>query len=137
MNITFDKSSLGLMSSFAAKTKANVKDVIEEQDIVIFVVGPGQLFKALGKSGANVKNLSQKLKKRIKVVEFNPDLKVFIKNNIYPVEVKEITQEGKIITLHGENVKTKSLLIGRNAQNLRQLERVVKRYFDIDEIKVV
>jgi len=137
MTITFDKSSIALISSFSSITKAKVKDVVEEKDLLIFVVEPGQLFKAIGKKGSNVKLLSQKLKKRIKVVEFNPDLKVFIRNMVYPLNVKEITQNEKIITLEGEDVKTKGLLIGRNAQNLRLLEKVVKRYFDIDEIKVI
>ena len=33
--------------------------------------------------------------------------------------------------------KTNGLIIGRNAQNLRELENVVNRYFKIKEIKVV
>jgi len=137
MNITFDKSTIALMSSFSSFTKSKVKDVIDEGELLIFIVEPGQLFKAIGKKGSNVKLLSNKFKKRIKIVEFNPEVKVFIRNMVYPLEVKEITQEGDIITLEGGDVKTKGLLIGRNAQNLRLLEKVVKRYFDITEIKVV
>jgi N utilization substance protein A len=137
MNITLDKSSIGLISSFSASTKSKVKDMIEDNGLIIFVVEQGELFRALGKKGANVKKLSQKLNKRIKVVEYSPDVKTFIINMIYPLKVAEITQEGGIITLHGDDIKTKGLLIGRNARNLRLLERVVKRYFDVDEIKVV
>ena len=137
MNITFDKSTIALMSSFSSFTKSKVKDVIDEGELLIFIVEPGQLFKAIGKKGSNVKLLSNKFKKRIKIVEFNPEVKVFIRNMVYPLEVKEITQEGDIITLEGGDVKTKGLLIGRNAQKLRLLERVVKRYFKIEEIKVV
>jgi N utilization substance protein A len=136
MTITFDRSTIGLMSSFASITRAKVKDVVEEKELLIFIVEPGQLFKALGKKGANVKKLSHKLNKRIKVVEFNPDIEVFIRNMVYPLNIREISQTDKIVVLEGEDVKTKGLLIGRNAQNLRQLEKVVKRYFNIDEIKV-
>jgi N utilization substance protein A len=137
MNITYDKQSLGLLSSFASLTKAKVKDIIEEAELIIFVVEPGELFKALGKNGAHVKAISAKLNKRIKVVEYNSDMVSFIKNMIYPLKVREITQEEKIITLHDDDTKTKGLLIGRNAQNLRLLERVVQRYFEVAEIKVV
>ncbi|MBW2994975.1 NusA-like transcription termination signal-binding factor [Candidatus Woesearchaeota archaeon] len=136
MGLTFDKSTIALMSSFSSVTKSNVKDVVEEGDLLIFIVEPGQLFRAIGKKGANVKLLSKKLKKRIKIVEFNPEIKVFVRNFVYPLEVKDITQNEKIILVEGGDVKTKGLLIGRNAQNLRLLEKVVKRYFDITEIKV-
>jgi N utilization substance protein A len=124
------------MASFEKATKAEVKDFIELEDMLIFVVQPGNLFKAIGPKGANVKRLSEKLHKRIKIVEYNPDLAMFIANMIHPLKADSIVQEGKIVTIMSDDTKTKGLLIGRNAQNLRQLEKVVKRYFDIDEIKV-
>jgi len=42
-----------------------------------------------------------------------------------------------IVTIAGPDSKTKGLLIGRNAQNLRNLEANVRRYFEVKEIKVV
>jgi N utilization substance protein A len=138
MSIVLDKSSLAFMSSFERITKAKVKDFTEYGEMLLFIVQPGELFKAIGPKGINVKKLSNKLKKRIKIVEFNDDVLVFVKNMIHPLKATNITQEGSIITIESDEAKTKGLLIGRNAQNLRQLEKVVKRYFkDIEEIKVV
>ncbi|MBW3011864.1 NusA-like transcription termination signal-binding factor [Candidatus Woesearchaeota archaeon] len=137
MNIILDKSSLGFMSSFEKITKAKIKDFVEKDDLLLFIVQPGELFKAIGPKGANVKRLSALLKKRIKIVEFSDDVLVFVKNMIHPLKATNIEQDGKIITISSDDAKTKGLLIGRNAQNLRQLEKVVKRHFDIDEIKVV
>jgi len=53
------------------------------------------------------------------------------------LERKEINVEEKIITIVGPDTKTKGLLIGRSGQNLRNYEEIVKRYFDINEIKVI
>jgi len=136
MSIIIDKSSMQHMSSFERITHAEVKDFIELEDMLIFVVQPGQLFKAIGPKGANVRKISEKMNKRIKVVEFSPDLIGFITNMIHPLKANNIRQDGKIVIIECDDTKTKGLLIGRNAQNLRRLEKVVKRYFDIDEIKV-
>ena len=46
-------------------------DVIEG-DKLIFIVDEGQMAKAIGKHGANVKRLSNMLKRDLKIVEFNP-----------------------------------------------------------------
>src|SRR3989338_6682155 len=101
---------------------------------MVFVVFPGQLKFAM----KNIQRLKTKLNKKFKIVEFSEDLEQFIRNMVYPLEVIKLTQEGEIITLEGKDYKTKGLLIGRNAQNLRGLEKAVQRYFStIKEIKVV
>ena len=77
------------------------------------------------------------LKRKIKIVEFNSDMIKFITNLLYPYKVESINVDGKIVTIHDEDTKTKGLIIGAKAQNLRQYESIVKKYFDIEEIKVV
>ena len=57
-------------------------------------------------------------------------------NLITPLKAKDIKLDNRIVTINGADTKTKGLLIGRSAQNLRNYENIVKRYFDIDEIKV-
>lgn len=137
MNIKFDRKSIVLMGSFEATTKAKLKDFYESDEQLLFIVLPGELYKAVGKNGINVKKLANKFKKRIKIVEFSPEVEQFITNYIYPLKATAIKVADKIVTIEGEDVKTKGLLIGRNASNLRRLESIVKRHFDIVEIKVV
>ena len=62
---------------------------------------------------------------------------------IRPLQVDEIVedagQEGEegIILIKSRDTRIKGLIIGRNAMNLRNLEENVKRYFKINEIRVV
>ncbi len=132
----YDTRLLNLISFFERATHAEVKDCIENEERLIFIVMPLNLRKALGKDGSNIKRLNQEMHKKIKVVEYSDNIKEFIRSLIMPLKVDDITQEGKIITLKSNDRRTKGLLIGRNARNLRQYEDIVKRYFDIDEIKV-
>ena len=126
------------MSFFEKITRTKVKDCIVKEESIIYVVQPGFIGKAVGKNGANVQKLHKLLNRKIKIVEFNPNVIQFIKNYIYPLKSTEIVQDADIVTITGSDTKTKGLLIGRNAANLRFLESVVKRYFkDITEIKVI
>lgn len=124
------------ISLFESITAARLKDVIGGERL-LFVVEEGEIGKAIGKNGMNVRRLENMLNKRIKIVEFNSDLLQFVRNLIYPLKAIDVKEENKLVTITGPDVKTKGLLIGRSSQNLRAYEDVVKRYFDIEEIKVI
>lgn len=125
------------MSMFERVTRSNLKDCFESNELLIFIVQPGQIGKAIGKSASNIKKLEQMFNRKIKIVEFNPQKIQFIKNIIYPLKIKEIEDIEGIVTLTSGDSKTRGILIGRNAQNLRGTESIVKRFFEIQEIKVV
>ncbi|MFO8016819.1 MAG: NusA-like transcription termination signal-binding factor [Candidatus Woesearchaeota archaeon] len=140
MKIKYDVSLMGIMSLFEKITGAKLKDCYNDEvlNCITFVVQPGQLGKAIGKKAVNVKRLQEKLNKNVRVIEFHPNKTEFIKNMISPLRVERIEEEEDgTITIKGDDTKTKGLIIGRNAQNLRNLEKNVGRYFDIKEIKVV
>jgi len=134
--IKYDVNIMKYMSLFETLTQTKLKDCIIN-DKVIFIVEENQIGKAIGKKGINVKKIENILKKKIKIAEFNSNVLQFIQNFIYPLKVKDIKEENKIVTIIGPDTKTKGLLIGRDAKNLNNLKSIVKRYFDIDDIKVI
>lgn len=136
MKIVYTKDLLDIMSFFSALTGSQLKDCFEVEEMIYFVVEPGQIGKAIGKGAANVKKLQEKLNKKIRLVEFNPDLIKFVTNLTYPFKVDAITEENGLIKIKSQDYQTKALLIGRNAKNLKTMTNVVKRYFTINEIKV-
>jgi len=143
--IKYDSSLMQTMSLFERITHAKIKDcfIDDKLGILTFVVLPGQIGIAVGRHGDNVKMLENAFKKKIKVVEFHQDKLEFIRNMIRPLQVDEIVedagQEGEegIILIKSRDTRIKGLIIGRNAMNLRNLEENVKRYFKINEIRVV
>jgi len=100
-------------------------------------VEENEMGKAIGRNGSNIRRIENKLKKRIKLVEFNNDVLQFMKNFIYPIEVEDVKQEGRRITIYEKDTGTKAMLIGRERQNINHISDIVKRYFDVEEIKVV
>lgn len=134
--IKYDMSLMRYISLFSNITSVKVKDCFLDNDCVVFIVD-GNIARAIGKKGMNAKKISQILNKKIRIIEFSGDVLQFIRNLVAPLEIKEIKEEEKVITITGPDVKTKGLLIGRDSRNLNNLKEVVKRYFDIDDMKVV
>ncbi len=135
--ILFNNDIIKFMSIFANITHTDLRDCIETDNKLIFIVGENQVGKAIGKKGINVKKLEEKFKKKIKIIEYSKDPVQFIKNVVYPSKIKEIVCENNVYTITPMDSYTRGLLIGRNAINLREYENIVRRYFEIKEIKVI
>ena len=134
--IKYDSDLIRLITLFESMTGAKVKDCIPNEKLV-FVVEENEMGKAIGRNGSNIRRIENKLKKRIKLVEFNNDVLQFMKNFIYPIEVEDVKQEGRRITIYEKDTGTKAMLIGRERQNINHISDIVKRYFDVEEIKVM
>ncbi|MBW2991299.1 NusA-like transcription termination signal-binding factor [Candidatus Woesearchaeota archaeon] len=135
--ITFDTDMLKFMALFEKITHAKLKDCFFDRDKLVFLVDQGEMGKALGRNKTNIVKLEKMLKRKIKIVEFNPDRLQFITNYLAPLKITDIKEEGEIVIITGADTKTKGLMIGIKAQNLRNLEKVVGKYFKVEEIKVV
>jgi len=134
--IIYNNDIMKIMSLFETVTQAKLKDCIFDERIM-FIVEENQIGKAIGKNGVNVRKIEFALNKKVKIVEFSNDHAQFIKNLVYPLMVKEVKEENNLITIVGGDTKTRGILIGRDAKNLKELESITKRYFHIDGIKVV
>jgi N utilization substance protein A len=135
--IVFDTDVLKLMALFENMTHSKLKDCFFDREKLVFLVDQGELGKALGKNKMNVMKLEKMLNRKIKIVEFNPSRIEFIRNYLIPLRILSITEEDDLVTVTGPDTKTKGLIIGIKAQNLRNLEKIVGKYFPINEIKVI
>ncbi|MBR9691293.1 NusA-like transcription termination signal-binding factor [Candidatus Woesearchaeota archaeon] len=125
------------MSLFEKITRVNAKDCFKQAEKIVFIVSEGLAGKAVGQKGVNIKKMEGLFKKKIKIIELSDDLIDFVKNVIHPLGAREIKEEDGVVTIIPVDSQTRGYLIGREAVNLRGFEEVVKRYFDIKEIKVV
>jgi len=135
--ITFDTNIIKCMSLFENITHAKLKDCFFDREKLVFLVEQGEMGKALGRNKEHVMRLEKMLNRKIKIVEFNPARLQFITNYLAPLKILDIREDEDIVTVTGADTKTKGLIIGIKAQNLRNLEKIVSKYFQIKEIKVV
>ena len=133
--IKYSSDLMKYISLFESVTRAKVRDCIVNED-VIFVVHENEMGRAIGKQGSNIKRIEGILKKKIRLVESSNDVSQFVQNLIYPIRAKEIKEEDGLVTIYGNDTKTRGMLIGRDKHKINSINDIVKRYFEIKEVKV-
>jgi len=122
-------------------TGAVARDCIidEDNNRVIFVVRPGDAGKAIGKRGANINRLRRVLGKEIEVVEYADDLEAMVKNIFAPariLSVRVVQRNGRKILYVTVDPNDKGRAIGKGGRKVSVARIVLRRYFDIDDIKI-
>ncbi|MDO8628568.1 MAG: NusA-like transcription termination signal-binding factor [Nanoarchaeota archaeon] len=121
---------IGYVTTFENLTRAKVKEAFYDiNNILTFIVEPGEIGKAIGKKGSNIKRLAGLLKKRLRVIEYHNDALTFVKNCLLPHIPKSVKQEGDIITIETTDNQQKSALYGREKNNLKNLQLIIHKYF--------
>lgn len=136
VNAVYDLALIQHMNLFEKISHSKLKDCIVSENLIVFIVEPNEMAKAIGKHGSTVKTLENVFKKKIKIVEFSKEAKSFIKNLVTPLRIADVFEEEGIFTIIPPDVKTRGLLIGRNASILRSNEAIIKRHFKIKELRV-
>ena len=134
--VRYDSDLIKIMMLFESISGAKIKDCIAN-DKILLIVEKNDMGKAIGKKGANIKKFENKSKKKVKLAEFSNDVAQFVKNLAYPAEISDVKNENGIITIHGRDANSRAMLIGRERHNLNHLTEIVKRYFDVKEIKII
>ncbi len=138
MGIVYDVKAIQIRALFESITRTTLKDCFENQDKMLFIVMPGQIRKAIGKDKSNIKRVEAKIGQKIKIIEYGSNVLDFVVKIIFPLKVNDISFDNGIITIKGKDMKTNGLIIGSRAQNLRNTESIVQKYFpEVKEIKVV
>ncbi len=133
MKITLDATTLRQMNLFQNITNVSPIDCIDEDDTIIFVVNLEDLGKAIGKKGMNIKNLKSLFKKNIYIYGYVNDVQEFLKILI-PDATQFDIKDNKVIA-HVDNDK-KAREIGPSGKNIKIKRKLLKRFFDIDDLKI-
>ncbi len=129
------------MSLLQDLTGAVARDCIidRENNRIIFIVRPGDAGKAIGRRGANINRLRQLLNKEIEVLEYAEKLEDMVKNIFAPARVlgvKVVNREGRKIVYVTVDPNDKGRAIGRGGRKVSVARLVLKRYFDVDDVKI-
>ena len=134
MAIQYDLRLIGFINIFEKVSRAKVKDCFEDEEVLVFVVQQGEARKAIGKGGETVKKLSDKFRKKLRIIEFNNDPKLFVKSLLCPLKPIVELKEDYLVIKSKDN-KEKGQIFGREKSRLKKLQDIVKKYFKV-EVKV-
>ncbi len=127
---------------FESMTGAITKDCVidEDENRLIFIVKSGNVGRAIGKRGTNIKRVREIIGKGIDVVELANTPEQFIKNILAPAHVKSIhiseKMDGRKIAVVNVSSQDRGLAIGKNGRNVSKARILAARYFDISDVVI-
>lgn len=137
--IAFDTETVGYIRLFEERTGARVKDCLEAEEKLVYVVYPGEVHKAVGPGGVLVERLKGLMKKEIQVVEFADDPETLVRNIFYWYSPKKVDLlpkgKGRHATVTVDPV-WKARAIGKQGKNLKVARAILLRHTDIVSVSV-
>ncbi len=121
------------MNLFNNLTHSSIIDFIEDEGDLYFVVGEGQYGLAVGKNGSKVKKAERVFKKTIKIFEYSPVLKKFVRNLVPEAQSIEINGREIVVRVKPSD---RARVIGKSGKNVRIIKLFLERLFETENFKV-
>ena len=128
---TIDMQDMRYLNLFAKITRVNTRYCLKYNEALIFCIPKKLISRAVGSAGKNVKQMSQILRKKIKIIEEPGEIeniKKFISDITDPVTFKgvEVIDDQVVLTAGSQS---KAALLGRNKRRLKEMQKIVEDYF--------
>ena len=140
MTLTISNAEFEAMGMLEKSTGALATDAVFTDSAIIFVVKQGDLGRVIGKKGMNIERLKRLFARDVQVVESAPELKHFVSNLFAPAQVQEVKQNSsgeKKVLMVKVDAKSKGLAIGTRGEKINRARLMLKRHYDIDEVKII
>ena len=137
MKIVYDEQLMKYIALVENLTKVNVKDMFLKNNMLYCVIDKENLRKIIGPNGSKIKRIENLIKKKIKILGYSSNVNEFVKDLVYPFKIDKVEDTEGVVNIHCKDTKTKGLLIGRERRNLLNFKEITKRYFPIQDLKVI
>jgi len=139
MGVILTEETMALIARFEQLTGASSRDVLKDDDNerYIFIVNPGEMGRAIGKSGANIKKTSDVLGRRCEAVEYADDPAQFLRNCLLPAQVAEVQfsdYDGGVIAHVMVHADERGIAIGKAGKNIVKTKKLAQRLHDISDV---
>ncbi|MDD1713244.1 MAG: NusA-like transcription termination signal-binding factor [Methanoregulaceae archaeon] len=142
VEVVLTEDCMRLISQFERLTGAGSRDCIidDRNNRLIFVINPGEMGLAIGKSGASIKKASDVMGKKIEVVEYSTNPEQFLKNCFLPAQVTGIDFEdqddGQVAHIEVRD-EDRGIAIGKEGKNIFKAKKLAQRQHNIADVQLV
>lgn len=135
----YDQNLMRYLNAFEQVTKIRPKDCYAANGTLIFLVEKGTAKVAIGRKGANAKELEKALKKKVKIIEWRSSAAGLVKSYLYPTRPTSVrTTKDNIVEIKFKHAKQRRILLSDRQARLHELQDLVQHFHpDIREIKVL
>jgi len=144
MVVTLSDTARRYIALFEDATGATARDCVvfdEETDggeRVVFLVKPGDMARAIGSGGENVRSVEEQLGTDVTLVEDADTAEAFVANALAPAAVYNVTvsEDDETVAYAEVDAADTGVAIGEDGRNIAAAERLAKRHYDIDDIQL-
>jgi N utilization substance protein A len=140
MRITLSDRDRRYIARFADETGATARDclVFEDDDRVVFLVAAGEMARAVGPDGRNVRRVEEALDRTVELVEDADTPEAFVANALAPAAVEHVTisEQGDRIAYAEVPAADRGAAIGRDGRNIETARRLARRHYDLDDVQL-
>ncbi|MCL4420375.1 MAG: NusA-like transcription termination signal-binding factor [Candidatus Thermoplasmatota archaeon] len=137
--ITIDNRLMGYIALFEKIGKIDVKECLENDDMVLFLVGEHKMGEMFKRNPNVMSELKEKINKHILVAEISKDLLSMVKNLYYRFKVKEIYISWKMeqteVVVSVEQTEV-GKVIGKEGRNIKLFKEALSRYFNVKSLSI-
>ncbi len=137
--VTIDNKIMGYIALFEKIGRVELRECIENEDMVLFVVGERKLADLFKRNPDVITQLREKINKHILVAESSRDLVTYVKNLFYRFKVKEIIvdwKEGQTDILVSVEQSEVGKAIGKEGRNIKLFRDAVQRAFNVRSLNI-
>ena len=137
--IRIGSDEIKYITIFESITGANVKDCIQTEDSMGFLVEQGHMGLAIGRAGKNIESVRKSIGKNLIVMEFSEDTAKFVKNLFQPVKIRQViihdSNNDKVAMIEVSK-KDRMKALGYNGKRIKIAKELVKRHCGLSDIVV-
>jgi NusA-like KH domain protein len=140
MGNILDMQFMRYLNLFARITRVQTTTCFVYNNIIVFGVKERDISNAIGRNAENVRKIAEILRRKIKIVGMPSgngarDIENFVKEVVSPLVFTKFEFQNRVVSLSG-TMQNKAGLIGRNSVRQKELEDILKRYFDVEELRI-
>ncbi len=108
-------------------------DYLNTESMLLFLVDPVELGKAIGKKGFNIEKLKSALRKKVIIIANSNELEPFVRRffsniGIISIEINNIMGEQAVVLTIDE--KDRGIAIGKNGERIKAAKALLKKKFN-------
>lgn len=126
--------TIQIINAFEGITGTEVRDCIDDENRIYFLVNSGKAALAIGKGGKRVRVAEEILGKKIRVFEYDEDPKKLVKNLIPTAEKIEINGKCANVVI---NNRQRGAIIGKDGSNIKMLRELLGRNSDLEDLRIL
>jgi N utilization substance protein A len=133
MTIKLTTEDVRIVGTFERLIGVHVRDCIVDDDTVYFLIEPGKMGLAIGRNGANIKNISGTLGKKVKIFEYADTPEKLVRSLIPVINSLDISNGVVTVSVPASE---RSAVIGKSGKNIKIIRLFLDRHFAIKNLRL-